>query len=158
MAQSIEVLEANADLQKHINLVQKYLRILAVEALKRGEVHDASKMVSPEAETFAHYSTRLKDLTYGSPEYQECLKGLGPALKHHYENNRHHPEHYPEGIKGMNLVDLLECFSDWLAATKRHDDGDIYKSLEINRKRFNLSDDLVQIFKNTVSVLEDPSV
>ena len=50
----------------------------------------------------------------------------------------------------MNLVDLTEMICDWMAATMRHADGDIYKSLEINRKRFNIPDVLVKILKNTV--------
>jgi hypothetical protein len=39
---------------------------------------------------------------------------------------------------------------DWKAATLRHADGDILKSIEINQKRFGYSDDLKEIFKNTV--------
>ncbi len=47
----------------------------------------------------------------------------------------------------MNLVDLIEMFCDWLASTQRHADGDIYKSIEISRERFGLSDDIVQILR-----------
>lgn len=54
----------------------------------------------------------------------------------------------------MNLVDLIEMLCDWVAATKRHEDGDILKSLEINQKRFGYSDEFKNILKNTLSVLE----
>ena len=40
--------------------------------------------------------------------------------------------------------------ADWKAASLRHSDGDIYKSIEINQKRFGYSDELKQIFINTV--------
>ena len=40
-------------------------------------------------------------------------------------------------------------FFDWKAATERHDDGDIYKSLNINKDRFKISDQLINILKNT---------
>ena len=47
----------------------------------------------------------------------------------------------------MNLVDIVEMFCDWLAATKRHDDGDIYKSIEHNSKEIGSL--LSEIFENT---------
>ncbi|MEH2033207.1 MAG: DUF5662 family protein [Nostoc sp.] len=53
----------------------------------------------------------------------------------------------------MNLVDVLEMFCDWYAATKRHNDGNIYKSIEINRKRFAISDQLTNIFLNSVELV-----
>jgi hypothetical protein len=50
----------------------------------------------------------------------------------------------------MSLIDLIEMICDWKAATLRHNDGDINKSIELNKDRFGYSDDLAQIFKNTV--------
>jgi hypothetical protein len=59
---------------------------------------------------------------------------MGDGLKHHYSHNRHHPEFFGEdGVDGMTLVDLIEMLADWKAATERHDDGDLAKSLEIHR-------------------------
>jgi hypothetical protein len=55
----------------------------------------------------------------------------------------------------MNLFDILEMLIDWCAACKRHADGDINKSIEINTKRFNLSPQLVNIFKNTIPSIKD---
>ena len=49
----------------------------------------------------------------------------------------------------MHIVDVLEMLCDWKAATLRHDDGDIMRSIEINAKRFNMPPMLVAIFKNT---------
>jgi hypothetical protein len=68
--------------------------------------------------------------------------------------NPHHPEHYSDGIDGMNLLDLVEMVCDWKAATLRHDDGDIKKSVEINQKRFGMSDQLTKIIRNTVKLLD----
>jgi hypothetical protein len=57
------------------------------------------------------------------------------GLKHHYAYNRHHQEFFGEdGVDGMTLVDLIEMLPDWKAATERHDDGDLAKSLEIHRQ------------------------
>ena len=49
----------------------------------------------------------------------------------------------------------IEMFLDWAAASQRHADGDINKSIEINTERFHLSPQIVQIFKNTVPWIKD---
>jgi hypothetical protein len=144
-----EELEANAQTQQHINLVRKMLRIAAMNLLLRGEMHDISKFSPEEAKVFAEYTSKLKDTTYNSQEYKACLREMKPALDHHYASNRHHPEHHENGISGMNLIDLFEMFVDWLASTKRHADGDILRSIEENKERFGMSDQLVQILRNT---------
>ncbi|HEY0109991.1 MAG TPA: DUF5662 family protein, partial [Fibrella sp.] len=84
-----------------------------------------------------------------SPEYTASLNLLGIALTHHYKHNSHHPEHYETGIDGMNLMDVVEMLLDWKAAGERHKDGDILKSILINKKRFGLSEQLVNILINT---------
>lgn len=142
------------DTQEHIKTVRKYMSLFTQELFERSLNHDLSKLESPELEYFTEYTPKLKSSTYGSDEYKEYLKGLKVALDHHYANNSHHPEHYENGIRGMNLFDLVEMFCDWKAATMRHDNGDLMKSIEINKERFNMSDDLVSIFKNTVKHVE----
>jgi hypothetical protein len=49
----------------------------------------------------------------------------------------------------MDLYDIIEMFLDWKAATERHADGDILKSIEINKGRFKMSEQLYEIFLNT---------
>ena len=100
------------------------------------------------------FTPKLKDATYGSEEYKGFLSEMKPALDHHYGHNRHHPEFFVRGLRGMNLVDVLETFCDWWASSKRHADGDIRRSIEINQKRFGMSDDLTDIFLNTVRDFE----
>lgn len=155
MPETYEVLKTNAATQEHINLVRLFLRIVAVELLKRGETHDLSKMSPEEVHAFTEYTPKLKTCTYGSAEYKSYLVELGPALEHHYKANRHHPEHFNEGVKGMNLIDLVEMFVDWLASTRRHADGDILRSIEVNQQRFGFNEDLVSIFRNTAIFMQD---
>jgi hypothetical protein len=52
----------------------------------------------------------------------------------------------------MTLIDLCEMIADWKAATLRHNDGDILKSIEINQSRFGYSDEVKQILLNTVEI------
>lgn len=142
--------DSTLDTLKHINHVRKYMKKMRNELEKRRIWHDETKLQEPEKSVFDEYTPKLATSTYGSDEYRQFLKGMGVALEHHYEHNRHHPEHYENGIKGMTLIDLCEMVSDWKAATLRHNDGDIIKSIEINQKRFDYSDELKQIFINTV--------
>jgi hypothetical protein len=143
----------NAQTQAHINEVQRLIHIVVAHMLKLAEQHDRSKFSEAEAPIFDEFTENLKGTTYGSPEYEAYLEAMKPALDHHYQVNRHHPEHFLNGINGMSLFDLLEMFVDWYAASKRHADGNIWKSIEKNVKRFNLSPQLMAILENTASVL-----
>jgi hypothetical protein len=78
---------------------------------------------------------------------------MKPALDHHYANNSHHPEHYKNGIDDMSLLDLVEMICDWKAASERHNNGNIRKSIEVNGKRFEMSPQLIRIFENTADLL-----
>ena len=140
--------------QLHIKNVGKYLSIIAEDLVKRAAEHDMSKIGSETERTiFIEYTPKLKESTYGSGEYKAFLKEMEVGLSHHYENNSHHPEFYAEGIRGMNLIDFVEMLCDWKAATLRHRDGDLTKSIEQNQQRFGYSDDIKQILLNTVSIL-----
>lgn len=146
--------DCRVDTADHILEVNRNLHKFVNELDFRGSVHDQSKLESPELEIFTEYTPKLRESTYGSQQYHENLKGMSVALEHHYEHNSHHPEHYPDGIRGMDLLDIVEMFCDWKAATQRHANGDLNKSIELNQSRFGYSDDLLQIFKNSVRILE----
>lgn len=143
--------DSTADTLRHAARVAELLAPLAAEVVARGIAHDRSKTQDPELAVFNEFTPKLKDSTYGSEEYKGFLAGMGAGLAHHYSANRHHPEHFTDGVNSMTLVDLLEMLADWKAATERHADGDLAKSLKIQRERFNLSDQLVQILWNTAA-------
>ena len=138
--------------QQHINNVENKIELMICLLKDRAMNHDKSKLEEPELSIFQEYTEKLKTSTYGSDEYKSFLKEMQVALDHHYKNNRHHPEHFENGIDGMNLIDLVEMFCDWKAATERHDNGDIFKSIEFNTKRFNLNPQLVNILNNTAKL------
>jgi hypothetical protein len=144
-----ETYNSKLDTLLHIKRVNKLLLDFCTEIERRATIHDNSKLESPEKELFDEYTPKLATCTYGSDKYKEFLSGLKVALDNHYKNNSHHPEHYENGINGFDLFDLVEMFFDWKAATERHNDGNIYKSIEINTKRFELSEQIAFIFKNT---------
>lgn len=133
----------------HINLVNRNCDEFMSKLKEQVARHDASKLDELEKTYFDQYTPELNGITYGSEEYEESRRKIKPALDHHYAVNSHHPEYHRNGIAGMNLYDLLEMWFDWNASIKRHKDGDIFKSLEINKKRFNIDDQLFSILKNT---------
>lgn len=141
------------DTEKHISRVQDLISQMIGHLSRRSACHDRSKLVDPELTGFATVTAKLKDLTYGSQEYYDALEELKPTLHHHYTHNSHHPEHYPNGIQGMSLIDILEMFCDWKAAGERHKDGSLEKSIEINQARFGYSDEFKQILLNTIPFL-----
>ncbi len=142
--------DSRPDTREHIATVRRFLGRMVDDLTRRQYEHDASKLVSPEVEAFDEFTPKLKGSTYGSEEYKGFLAAMGPALAHHYAANDHHPEHFPDGIRGMSLLDVLEMTADWWAATKRHADGNIMKSIELNQVRFGYSDDLKAILINTI--------
>lgn len=163
----------------HIRRVQTLLGDVMANLTARAIAHDASKLEEPEKSGFDEVTGALRGLTYGSPEYKEQLSRLQPILSHHYSVNSHHPEHYgvmecdlcfttvpkdhngqcPQcrnggfsirsNVAGMTLLDIVEMLCDWKAATERHSDGSITKSIQINKKRFQISDQLASILENT---------
>lgn len=147
--------ECQVETQKHIENVRKYIRFLIDKLDNRGVKHDSSKLESPEVELFAEHTLQLASLSYGSEAYQASLDALKPALEHHYASNRHHPEHFVNGINDMTLIDICEMFSDWKASTLRHNDGNLLKSIEINAERFNMDGQLKAILMNTARMLDE---
>jgi hypothetical protein len=138
---------------KHIKIVRNLMQSMINGLRARARRHDQSKLDRPEVAIFTEYTPKLAGSTYGSDEYKQLLAEMKPALDHHYAHNSHHPEHFPDGVDGMTLLDVVEMLCDWKAATLRHNDGDIRKSLEINTHRFNLSPQLARILRNTVDAM-----
>lgn len=154
MSLTLEQQATNFATMQHIERVRDLLNKMVVHLLFRGELHDQSKLESPEVEAFTAKTAELAGTTYGSKAYDQNKAEIQAALQHHYANNRHHPEHFRNGIRDMNLIDLLEMFCDWKAASERHTDGNLRKSIEINGQRFQMSSDLIEIFNNTIEVVE----
>lgn len=149
------IAECQVETQKHIEAVRKYIRFMIDKIEMRGVKHDASKLESPEVEVFAEYTSKLAQATYGSEEYKSNLEKMKPALEHHYASNRHHPEHFINGVNDMTLIDIIEMFCDWKASTLRHNDGNLLKSIEINAERFNMDGQLKQILMNTARMIDE---
>lgn len=126
-------------------LLVKFSQLLLERAIR----HDDSKLVSPEKDHFM----KLVDWnpTYGTLDYIKFKDALGKGLESHYQSNSHHPEHFSDGVNGMNLLDLVEMFFDWQAASERGEKS-LEESIVLNEKRFSLDPQLVKIFQNSVNL------
>ena len=145
--------DSRPDTEKHIKTVQDFLGIVIGLLVGRSLDHDKSKLQEPEKSMYDEFTPKLRAMTYGSDEYKQTLKDMGKELEHHYILNSHHPEHYTTGVNGMSLLDIIEMLADWKAAGMRHANGSMMQSLEVNKKRFGISDQLFEIIQNTVKEL-----
>lgn len=137
----------------HILRVRQLMEPICSRLKLRSHLHDKSKLEEPERSIFNQATPKLAGLTYGSEEYEQVKQELGVAIDHHYKVNRHHPEHFENGIAGMTLIDLVEMFVDWKAASERHVDGNFRDSLAYGADRFGICEQLMSIFRNTADIL-----
>lgn len=145
--------DSRPDTWAHIHTVQGYMHTIAEELHWRGWEHDQSKLESPEVEIFNEFTPKLRDSTYGSDEYKGFLGAMGEGLRHHYDANAHHPENHRNGVEDMTLVDVIEMLCDWKAATKRHADGDLERSIYQNRERFGYGEEFTRLLVNTATAM-----
>lgn len=108
------------------------MAILVERLITMSMSHDNSKLKSPEIDILER-----PDIT---PEERKKFS------THHHKYNDHHPEHFKNGLRDMNLLNLIEMFCDWNAKTNARDMVNF-----INRK--NLGDnDMRCIFINTAKL------
>ena len=134
---------------EHILKVGMHLSTVIHRLSLRAITHDASKWSPEEWPSFEKGTPKLAEVEYGSPEYKAALDTIRPAVTLHQERNSHHPESHEDGLDGMTLIDLLEMLCDWKAAGERNRNGSIVRSLQHNRERFKMSDQLYCILCNT---------
>jgi hypothetical protein len=136
--------------ESHIAGVREKCLKLAEDLYRRGMEHDNSKRDPEEFLPMLEHFDKLRKTKYGSEEYSTIRALIQPAVDLHYSRNTHHPEHYQNGLNGMCLLDLVEMLCDWAEASKGTVNGSIAQSMEVNKQRFGISEQLFQIMQNTV--------
>jgi hypothetical protein len=121
----------------------------------RGLCHDNSKLRPDEFKGYASVIGNLANSTYGSEQYNVNKKKIQATISLHYSRNSHHPEHY-ENFQDMTFEDLSEMLFDWIAAARRHKDGNVIRSILANQQRFGIPEKLTKIFLNTVRTIVGP--
>ena len=134
-------------IEKHMQKVGTRIRIVCNELMNRAVIHDESKLSDAEIHRGyeAHWDKIDKKIDWGTPEYDKHCEEFKDIIKLHREGNRHHPEFYTNGIKDMDLIDIVEMFCDWWAAG-----DDINFSIEHNAKKYGIENSILhEILKNT---------
>jgi len=142
--------DSASDTLKHRHEVIDKMNDICMRLMQRGVMHDDSKLEPPEKDALDAMDTNMRHLSYGSAEYMDKIKEAGPMLERHRENARHHPEYHGNDFAKMDLLDVVEMLCDWKAATMRHQDGDILKSLEINAKKYDMPEPVRAMLENTI--------
>lgn len=135
---------------RHMKRVQDLLGMAAINLMQRGQKHDLSKLEPIELGALERLMEHQKEhgqAAYGTPEYEQQRALLGPMLDHHYANNTHHPEHYDDGVNGMDLFDVVEMFLDWKAASERG--GEDAMNLTYAAERYGIDAQMLNVFRNT---------
>ena len=140
---------------EHIEKVRTNMEVIAKNMANRSNYHDQSKLKEPELKSYSYYGAQLRNYKYGSPEYFQMFNSpeFRVGLDHHYANNSHHPEYYPNGIRGMSMMDILEMMADWKAAAERTKEGNLKDSFAYNKKRFDIPDDIFNMMERTAKEL-----
>lgn len=148
MAKSDEQYDCTEDVMEHKRKVEYWLKGFSHQLERRAVYHDDSKLNDPvEKALFDKWTPNLRQQTFGSDDYKVSLEGMGEGVTLHYKANRHHPEHFANGVDGMTIIDVVEMLTDWMAAAQARN---VPVDLAHAAERFGLSDQMVQIFANTL--------
>ena len=147
---TFDELEEFSRIHYHKYLVVKFLTPIIQELTKRMVEHDDSKFEDDEFPCFVQAKEEFKQVQFGTEEYEKIRAKYAAPINAHYRKNSHHPEHYQNGIEGMDLLDILELIVDWKAASMREKDGgNIEKSIEISAQKYGIDKQLSEILLNT---------
>lgn len=134
----------------HIRQVGGFLVDASSELARRAVRHDASKWTSNEWDDLVKVAPEYNKTVYGTEEYNSCREKLKPGIAHHEKANSHHLGHYPNGIAGMDLFDVIEMICDCKAAASRGVNSDIREYFQRAGKQHGWSEDLTQVILNTI--------
>lgn len=142
-------IETEEYIKGHISRVRRHINTFIQLLIRRAENHDKSKLEEPELSWWKEMDKEPR-YPYGSEEYKQKIKRWNKVFKHHYQYNRHHPEHYEYGISEMTLIDIVEMMCDWLGYKDTTTVTEALKVCDEQMARYDISEELRQIIFNTL--------
>lgn len=133
---------------RHIDSVRAKIFKVVDELTQRAKFHDSSKLREPELSLWRKMDDEPK-YPYGSSKYKEKMKKFGKVFRIHYKENRHHPEHFLNGVLDMTLVDLTEMLCDWLSYKKFYSVREIIELMDRQCERFHYGEETRSLLTNT---------
>ena len=141
---------ARETIYAHQRRVAALMIDFACRLLQRAAIHDDSKHTPEELGPLEAMHRLIETdgpAPFGSDAYRARTDMLRPMLGFHYARNSHHPEHHPNGVEDMDLLDLVEMLLDWKAASER--DGSTTMNLSAAAERFHLEPQMRKVFETT---------
>lgn len=145
----MEQIETEEYIKEHISRVRRHINTFIQLLIRRAENHDKSKLEEPELSWWKEMDKEPR-YPYGSEEYKQKIKRWNKVFKHHYQYNRHHPEHYEYGVSEMTLIDIVEMMCDWLGYKDTTTVTEALKVCDEQMVRYDISEELRQIIFNTL--------
>lgn len=142
-------IETEEYIKGHISRVRRHIDTFIQLLIRRAENHDKSKLEEPELSWWKEMDKEPR-YPYGSEEYKQKIKRWNKVFKHHYQYNRHHPEHYEYGVSEMTLIDIVEMMCDWLGYKDTTTVTEALKVCDEQMARYDISEELRQIIFNTL--------
>lgn len=142
-------IETEEYIKGHISRVRRHINTFIQLLIRRAEKHDKSKLEEPELSWWKEMDKEPR-YPYGSEEYKQKIKRWNKVFKHHYQYNRHHPEHYEYGVSEMTLIDIVEMMCDWLGYKDTTTVTEALKVCDEQMARYDISEELRQIIFNTL--------
>lgn len=142
-------IETEEYIKGHISRVRRHIDTFIQLLIRRAENHDKSKLEEPELSWWKEMDKEPR-YPYGSEEYKQKIKRWNKVFKHHYQYNRHHPEHYEYGISEMTLIDIVEMMCDWLGYKDTTSVTEALKVCDEQMARYDISEELRQVIFNTL--------
>jgi len=137
-------------IRNHIKRVQNKLSKLVAALLIRMREHDKSKLEEPEFSLWKKMDEEPR-YPYGTRKYNKKIKRYRELFEMHYKENPHHPEHFPNGISDMTLIDLMEMLCDWISYKDNIRVSEAIEMVEKQSKRFGYSDEIKNMLINTLN-------
>jgi hypothetical protein len=127
---------------------------LALFILRRSNIHDNSKLIGPELELLASLYGNQESFVNPTVQLSDSQREI---IEMHWENNRHHPEHFDEILK-MSELDIIEMCCDWYARSLQYgtDFIDFIKTRQ--ETRFHFPDDMFEKILKYCEILNSPEV
>lgn len=126
-------------LMRHIHGVQENCMILAERLMENGEFKLAKTLV---ANSFLHDNSKFFGAEWDHLSIENPDKAaLKLAIMQHNHTNKHHPEYWDGGIKGMPRIYLAELVCDWKTRSEERATSLMEWVNDEAMKRFNFTKD-----------------
>ncbi|EAS02911.1 hypothetical protein TTHERM_00492640 (macronuclear) [Tetrahymena thermophila SB210] len=147
---------------EHINrvknnmiLMEGYQNLDIQSLIKRGEIHDQSKLAEPERQgyiwlTWWHYCKK-QGINFDYPEGAQDLVQL--SVDHHLKSNLHHPECHQKS-NDMSWLDIVEMVCDWTAMSQEYNQGSCLSYVQQNIQKWHFNEQKTKDIFDTISEID----